>query len=66
VRPDFEVRTAVPHIAYHWNTLLSAIAEDPEQRVDNLPLTRHQPRRPAAGGWLASASSLSNSPATRL
>lgn len=66
VRPDFAVRTAVPHMAYHWNTLLSAIAEDPEQKIDSLPLTRNQPRPYTSSGWFASPSSLSNSSAARL
>ena len=66
VRPDFAVRTAVPHMAYHWNTLLSAIAEDPEQKIDSLPLTRNQPRPYTGSGWFASPSSLSNSSAARL
>jgi hypothetical protein len=66
VWPDFEVRTAVPHMAYHWNTLLSAIADDPEQHIDSLPLTRHQARPIAAGGWLAAADPLSNSRPARL
>jgi hypothetical protein len=66
VRPDFEVRTTVPHMAYHWNTLLSAIADDPDQRIDSLPLTKHQPSRIIAEGWLATANPLSNSQAARL
>ena len=66
VRPDFAVRTAVPHMAYHWNTLLSAIAEDPEQNIDSLPLTRNQPRQHTGGSWFARPPSLSNSPAARL
>lgn len=66
VRPDFEVRTAVPHMAYHWNTLLSAIADDPDQHIDTLPLTKHQAPRTAAGGWLVAANPLSESHAARL
>ena len=66
VRPDFAVRTAVPHMAYHWNTMLSAIAEDPEQQIENLPLTRSQPRPSPGSGWLARPGSLSSSPAVRL
>ena len=66
VRPDFAVRTAVSHMAYHWNTMLSAIAEDPEQQIESLPLTRNQPRPYAAGSWLARPGSLSSSPAVRL
>ncbi len=66
VRPDFPVRTAVPHMAYHWNTLLSAIAEDPGQALDRLPLTRNRPRVNASDSWIARPGSLSNSPAARL
>jgi hypothetical protein len=65
VRPDFEVRTAVPHMAYHWNTLLSAIADDPDRRIDTLPLTKHQAPRTVTRGWFA-ADPLSNSHAARL
>jgi hypothetical protein len=66
VRPDFAVRTAVSHMAYHWNTMLSAIAEDPEQQIESLPLTRNQPRSYPAGSWLARPASLSSSHAVRL
>jgi non-ribosomal peptide synthetase component F len=66
VRPDFEVRTTVPHMAYHWNTLLSAIADDPDQHVGSLPLTKQQPRRIIAEGWLATTNPLSSSQPARL
>ena len=66
VRADFPVRTAVPHMAYHWNTLLSAIAEDPEQNIGSLPITRNHPRQYTPGSWFARPGSLSNSPAARL
>ncbi|MFN8464457.1 MAG: condensation domain-containing protein [Caldilineaceae bacterium] len=66
VRPDFAVRTAVSHMAYHWNTMLSAIAEDPEQQIESLPLTRNQPRPYGASSWLARPGTLSSSPAVRL
>jgi hypothetical protein len=66
VRADFEVRTTVPHMAYNWNTLLSAIAGDPDQRIANLPLTRQLNRRPPPSGWAAPAYSLSKTTAARL
>lgn len=66
VRRDFAVRTAVPHMAYHWNTLLSAIAEDPEQNIERLPLTHNHPRQFTNSGWFARRGSLSDSPAARL
>ncbi len=66
VRPDFSVRTAVSHMAYHWNTMLTAIAEDPEQQIESLPLTRNQPRPYGASSWLARPGPLSSSPAVRL
>lgn len=63
--PDFAVRTTVPHMACHWNTLLAAIADHPEQRIGSLPIVKNLARDPL-GPWLGCASSLFDSSAARL
>jgi hypothetical protein len=63
--PDFGLRTTVPHMAYHWNTLLGALAENPEQQIGSLPLVKPAPKS-MLGAWLGPANSLSNSPAVQL
>jgi hypothetical protein len=50
-RTDCQVQTSVQQMACHWNTLLTAIADNPEQPIGSLPLSRHPSRHLAAGGW---------------
>jgi pristinamycin I synthase-3/4 len=64
VRPDFDVRTTVPHMACHWNTLLAAIAEDPQQRIEHLPIVKSF--ETWNGAWRGPAQTLSKSNGARL
>jgi hypothetical protein len=50
-RTDCQIQTSVQQMACHWNTLLSAIADNPELPIDSLPLSRHPSRHLAASEW---------------